>query len=289
MPTREGSLTELPDPRAHEAASAVRALLSAPLAEGDASSASTVGVVLGSGLGSFADTIADAIQIPYAAVPHLRSPTVAGHSGRLCVGRVGRAHVVCLQGRIHLYEGHDVRDVVLGARLLAVLGCRTVLLTNAAGGIRDGFLPGSFMLLSDHLNLTGRNPLVGVGRPFVDLTHTYDVRIRDLARRAATETGVLLHEGVYAGLLGPSYETPAEVRMLRALGADAVGMSTVVEAIALRHVGVRVGAISCITNLAAGISRQPLDHSEVEATAQRARKSFTDVLTRWVTLAGATV
>jgi purine-nucleoside phosphorylase len=181
-----------------------------------------------------------------------------------------------------LYEGHDVADVVFGCRLLAALGCGAVLLTNAAGGIRDGLTPGSLMLVSDHLNLTGRNPLTGSGHAFVDLTYAYDVAIRDAARRAATDASVVLHEGVYAGLLGPTYETPAEIRMLRSLGADAVGMSTVVETIALRHLGVRVGAVSCITNLAAGLSGAPLSHAEVEETARASRNSFEALLARWV-------
>jgi purine-nucleoside phosphorylase len=263
------------DARVAEAARVVEPLLP---------SAPTLGVVLGSGLGGFADLLTGKVEIPYSAVPHLAIPTVAGHAGSLCFGGVGQARVLCLRGRVHLYEGHDVRDVVLGCRLLAALGCRSVLLTNAAGGIREGLTPGSLMLVSDHLNLTGRNPLTGSGYAFVDLTHVYDLGIREAARRAASDVSVALHEGVYAGLLGPTYETPAEIRMLRALGADAVGMSTVVEAIALRHLGVRVGAASCITNLAAGLSGALLSHAEVEDTARKARGAFEAVLARWVEL-----
>src|SRR5262249_48693327 len=163
-------------------------------------------------------------------------------------------------------EGHDVGDVVLGCRVLAELGCKIVLLTNAAGGIRADLAPGSLMLILDHLNLTGRNPLAGVGHAFVDLSRAYDEGVAEAARRAAADTGVVLAEGVYAGLLGPSYETPAEIRMLRTLGADAVGMSTVMEVIALRHAGARVGAVSCITNVAAGLAPGTLDHQDVQAT-----------------------
>jgi purine-nucleoside phosphorylase len=261
------------DPRVAEAARVVEALLPA---------APAIGLVLGSGLGGFAASLAEKVDIPFSAVPHLSPPTVAGHAGGLCFGGVGAVRVLCLSGRVHLYEGHDVADVVFGSRLLAALGCRAVLLTNAAGGIREGLTPGSLMLVSDHLNLTGRNPLTGSAYAFVDLTHAYDVGIRDAARRAATETSIVLHEGVYAGLLGPTYETPAEIRMLKTLGADAVGMSTVVETIALRHLGVRVGALSCITNLAAGLSGAPLSHAEVEETARKSRDAFEALLGRWV-------
>jgi purine-nucleoside phosphorylase len=244
-----------------------------------------VGVVLGSGLGRFADTLGGAVKIPYAEVPHLRPPSVAGHSGSLCFGTVGDTSVACLQGRVHLYEGHPVDDVVFGCRLLAALGCRVVLLTNAAGGIGEGLRPGTLMLVLDHLNLTGRNPLVG-GPNFVDLTYAYDIEVAEAARAAARDAAVSLAEGVYAGLLGPSYETPAEIRMLRALGAHAVGMSTVMETIALRALGVRVGAMSCITNFAAGLSQIVLDHHDVQATARAAEAAFLAVLTRWVERCG---
>jgi purine-nucleoside phosphorylase len=246
-----------------------------------------VGVVLGSGLGGFAETLTDLVRIPYAEVPGLAPPSVPGHPGSLILGRVGAASVACLAGRVHLYEGHDVADVVRGVRLLAALGCHSVLLTNAAGGMRVDLTPGSLMLIVDHLNLTGRNPLCGVARPFVDLSHAYDPDIAAAARDAARDAGVPLAEGVYAGLLGPSYETPAEIRMLRTLGADAVGMSTVNETIALRHAGVRVGALSCITNWAAGLSPVALSHHEVEATALRVRGALESVLRRWIERSGA--
>ncbi len=241
-----------------------------------------MGVVLGSGLGAFADRLDALVRVPVSSIPHFRSPTVAGHSGGLCFGAIGGVRLACLQGRVHLYEGHAVKDVVFACRVLAALGCRSVLLTNAAGGIREGLSPGSFLLVTDHLNLTGRNPLEGIAEPFVDLTHAYDEELCAAARAAAARAKVVLHEGVYAGLVGPSYETPAEVRMLRTLGADAVGMSTVLETIALRHAGVRVAAVSCITNLAAGLSRGYLDHASVQSAAQRAQRDFEAFLREWV-------
>ncbi len=252
-----------------------------------------VGVVLGSGLGAFADDLAERVQIPYAEIPHLPTVRVPGHAGNLCLGISGGVRVACLQGRVHLYEGHAPAAVVLGVRLLAELGCRAVLLTNAAGGIREGLGVGSFLVITDHLNLTGHNPLVGPNDPagprFPDLTCAYDPELVAAAERAARAVGVPLARGVYAAMLGPSYETPAEIRMLRTLGADAVGMSTVPEVIALRHRGVRVGAMSCITNLAAGLGSGGLDHAEVEATARDARGRFVALLSRWVIEVGALV
>jgi purine-nucleoside phosphorylase len=265
------------DSRIEEAALAVRGSRSLP---------PEVGVVLGSGLGRFAESLGGLVKVPYSDVPHLRATSVAGHGGNLCFGDVADTRVACLQGRVHLYEGHPVDDVVFGCRLLGALGCRVVLLTNAAGGIGEGFRPGSLMLVVDHLNLTGKNPLVG-GPHFVDLTRAYDAEVADAARRAAGDAGVPLEEGVYAGLVGPSYETPAEIRMLRVLGAHAVGMSTVMETIALRALGVRVGAMSCITNLAAGLSDAVLDHRDVQATARATERAFEAVLTRWIERCGA--
>ncbi len=252
-----------------------------------------VGVVLGSGLGAFGDGLGDLLRIPYAEIPHLPRASIPGHPGNLCLGTVGGVRVACLQGRVHLYEGHPPSAVVLGVRLLAELGCRAVLLTNAAGGIGEGLAPGSLLVITDHLNLMGVNPLVGPNDPagprFPDLTRAYDPDLVAAAERAARAVGVPLARGVYAATLGPSYETPAEVRMLRALGADAVGMSTVPEVIALRHRGVLVGAMSCITNLAAGLGPSVLDHAEVEATARAARDRFVRVLSRWVVESGALV
>lgn len=249
-----------------------------------------VGVVLGSGLGAFGDSLSDLSKVPYAEVPHMPRSTVVGHAGNLCLGRVGEVEVACLQGRVHLYEGHDLDTVTFGVKLLARLGCRAVILTNAAGGVNTDFAPGDLMLITDHLNLTAQNPLVGPnpeGLPrFPDMTQAYDEDILEAGRRAAKDAGSPLREGVYAAMLGPSYETPAEIRMLRTLGADAVGMSTVVEVLALRHRAVRVGAMSCITNLAAGMSGGLLDHKEVEEVATRTRERFVRVLGRWVELTG---
>jgi purine-nucleoside phosphorylase len=241
-----------------------------------------LGVVLGSGLGAFSDSLANAEKLAARDVPLFPVPTVAGHAGALGFGFSNGVPVACLSGRVHLYEGCDVRDVVFGACLLASLGCRAVLLTNAAGGIRAGLGPGSLLLIRDHLNLTGRNPLVGSADPFVDMTAAYDAALADAALEAARAANVPLAEGVYAGLLGPSYETPAEVRMLRTLGADAVGMSTVLEVVALRALGVRVGAMSCITNFAAGLSSAVLDHADVQRTAAETRVAFQTVLTGWI-------
>lgn len=249
-----------------------------------------VGLVLGSGLGEFAEGLAQATRIPYADIPEMPRGRVQGHAGNFCVGRISGLPVACLQGRAHVYEGHTQARSVFGVRLLAELGCNVVLLTNAAGGIQVGFAPGDLMLIKDHLNLMGDNPLrgenYGSGPRFPDLSQAYDLELQAAARTAAERCGITLREGVYAALLGPSYETPAEIRMLRMLGADAVGMSTVPEVIALRQLGIRVGAMSCITNLAAGLSAAPLAHSEVEATAGAAREAFTAVLSGWVAAAG---
>lgn len=252
----------------------------------------TVGIVLGSGLGAWAEGLEETDRIPYREIPHMPVSTVTGHPGFLVLGRSGNVPVACLQGRVHLYEGHAPERVVFGVRLLARLGCRAILLTNAAGGIEASLHPGELMLIRDHLNLTGKNPLIGpnddaLGKRFPDMTHAYDPGLARLAREAAAEVGLGLREGVYAGLLGPTYETPAEVAMLRVLGAHAVGMSTVHEIIALRHMRVPAAAVSCITNLAAGISPRELDHSEVEETAKRSRAWFTALLTAWVRRVGA--
>lgn len=251
-----------------------------------------VGLVLGSGLGDFADTIDKRVKIPYRDLPHMAAPEVAGHAGNFCFGEVLGTPVVCMQGRVHLYEGHPVDKVVHGARIMARLGVRCVLLTNAAGGLEPSWAAGDLMIVTDHLNLTGTSPLVGpddesIGPRFPDMTDAYDPTLRGWLREAADDAKIALREGVYAGLLGPQYETPAEVRMLRGLGAQAVGMSTVHEVIALRHMGVRVGALSCITNLAAGIAGRPLAHAEVEATARSRRADLVALIEGWVSRAGA--
>ncbi|HEY3498790.1 MAG TPA: purine-nucleoside phosphorylase [Polyangiaceae bacterium] len=245
-----------------------------------------LGLVLGSGLGGFADTLENAVRIPYGEIPGFPAPHVSGHRGELVLGRVRGAPVACLSGRVHLYEGHSPARVVFGVRVLAELGCGVVLLTNAAGGIRRGLYPGALLLLRDHVNLTGHNPLIGANEPpyprFPDMTRPYDESLSEHALQAAKDESIELEAGIYAGVLGPSYETPAEVRMLGVLGADAVGMSTVLEVIALRHRGVRVGALSVITNLAAGLSERLLDHSEVQSAADAARDRLTRLMSRWI-------
>lgn len=255
-----------------------------------------VGVVLGSGLGSFADGLGDLVKIPYGELPHLPSSKVVGHAGNLCFGKVGDGDgvpVVCMQGRVHFYEGHPLWQVVHGVRVMARLGVDCVLLTNAAGGLDAAWAPGDLMIVSDHLNLMGAHPLVGpnddeLGTRFPDMTSAYDPGLREALGRAARDAKIALREGVYAGLSGPSYETPAEIRMLKNLGAHAVGMSTVPEVIALRHMRVRVAALSCITNLAAGISKTELDHKEVEETAKARREDLKRLLRGWI-LAAAEV
>lgn len=247
----------------------------------------TTGIVLGSGLGGVIDALEGRVVIPYRELPHMGDSTVQGHEGNLCFGRVEGVPVVCMQGRLHLYEGHSIDRVVHGVRTMARLGVRRVLLTNAAGALRADWSPGDLMLVTDHLNLTGTSPLLGandesLGPRFPDMVGAYDGRLSDALRQAAGYANASLRQGVYAGLLGPQYETPAEVRMLRALGADAVGMSTVLEVIALRHMGVRVCALSCITNLAAGIAAGPLDHADVEAVARERGPKLGALVARWV-------
>jgi purine-nucleoside phosphorylase len=250
-----------------------------------------VGVVLGSGLGAFADTLGGLVKIPYTELPHMPPSAVAGHAGNLCFGTSEGVPVVCMQGRAHLYEGHSVERVVQGVRTMARLGVSSVLLTNAAGGLEPAWAAGDLMVVSDHINLTGSSPLLGpndetLGARFPDMSEAYDPGLRTALRAVAEKARIVLREGVYAALLGPSYETPAEVRMLRMLGAQAVGMSTALETIALRHMGVRVGALSCITNLAAGIAKAPLDHREVEEMARARRGELVTLLSGWIQAAG---
>lgn len=226
-----------------------------------------VGVVLGSGLAGLGDAVELPTVIPYADLPSIPRPTVPGHRGEFLVGRLEDVPVILQRGRLHLYEGHEAAVAVFPVRLMAALGIEVLIVTNAAGGIRADWPPPALMLISDHLNLTGRSPLAGPvlegDERFPDMSAAYDPALRDATRAVAREAGITLHEGVYAGLLGPSFETPAEIRMLATLGADAVGMSTVLEVIAARARGVRVLGISTITNLAAGISDRPLNHQEV--------------------------
>jgi purine-nucleoside phosphorylase len=251
-----------------------------------------VGVVLGSGLGAFADTLTHLVKIPYADLPHLPPSGVKGHNGHLCFGDAGGIPVVCMQGRVHFYEGHPVESVVHGVRTMARLGARRVLLTNAAGGLDPTWSPGDLMVVTDHLNLMGVSPLRGandeaLGPRFLDMTHAYDVELQEALREVATAASIPLRAGVYAAVPGPSYETPAEVRMLRALGAHAVGMSTVPEVLALRHMGVEVAALSCIANLAAGISASLLSHAEVEEVARTRQDALVSLVSGWIVKVGA--
>jgi purine-nucleoside phosphorylase len=242
-----------------------------------------VALVLGSGLGGFADEIESPTHIPYEEIPGIPSSAVVGHAGRLVVGRAEGVPVVAMQGRVHLYEGHDPNDIVFGVRLMRTLGAEILVITNAAGGVDPSFAAGALMIIEDHLNLTGQNCLVGpndddLGPRFPDMTRAYDRELGEIADAVAREKGFALERGVYAGLLGPTYETPAEVRMVRALGAHAVGMSTVLEVIAARHMGQRVLGLSCITNMAAGITGAALSHDEVKETAERVREEFVALL-----------
>lgn len=242
-----------------------------------------VAIVLGSGLGDFAGTLRDAVSMPYGELPHWPAANVVGHEGRLVVGTVRGRVVAALSGRCHAYEGHDLKTVTFGVRAMGLLGVQHLILTNAAGGINTGFAQGALMVIDDHINLTGQNPLTGpnedrFGPRFPDMTEVYSRRLRAIAAEAGPSLGLDLPHGVYAALLGPSYETPAEIRYLRVIGADAVGMSTAAEAIAARHMGIEVLGISCITNMAAGVLPHPLDHHEVMDTARRVRGQFIALL-----------
>ena len=245
-----------------------------------------VGVVLGSGLGAFADALDDAVVVPFSVIPHFPASTVAGHGGALVVGRSGGVPVAVMKGRVHHYEGYTLGEVVFPVRVLGRLGVKALVVTNAAGAINTLFSPGELMILEDHLNLLG-NPLVGpnddaIGPRFPDMSEAYDRRLCALAEEACRAVGIGHHRGVYVAMTGPSYETPAEIRMARVLGADAVGMSTVPEVIAARHMGLRVVGLSCLTNLAAGVSDRKLDHREVLETGERVKGALLEVLRRLV-------
>ena len=242
-----------------------------------------IALVLGSGLGGFADSLTDATSIPYADIPSFPQSTAIGHAGRLVIGNAGGVPVAAMQGRVHLYEGYSAQEITFPIRVFGRMGIRAVILTNAAGGIDPGYSQGALVLIRDHINLQGANPLVGpnddrFGVRFPDMTQAYARDYREIAREEAAKLSLIMHEGVYAGLLGPSYETPAEIEYLRRIGADLVGMSTVAEVIAARHMGMKVLAISCVTNMAAGILDQPLSHAEVMETGERVKSTFESLL-----------
>ena len=245
-----------------------------------------IGVVLGSGLGAFADALDEAVAVPFGEIPHFPASTVAGHGGALVVGRSRGVPVAVLKGRVHFYEGYSLDQVVFPVRVLGRLGVKTLVITNAAGAINRTFAPGDLMVIEDHLNLLG-NPLLGsneeaLGPRFPDMSEAYDRGLRDVAEAACRAASARCHRGVYVALTGPSYETPAEIRMFRTLGADAVGMSTVPEVIAARHMGMRVAGLSCLTNMAAGVTDKKLDHREVLETGERVKAALLDVLARIV-------
>ena len=242
-----------------------------------------IAIVLGSGLGDFVGRLSDSVTMPYADLPHWPASRVIGHAGTLVVGKTNGKTIAALAGRCHLYEGHDIGRVAFAVRTLGLLGVKTLILTNAAGGVNTGFAEGALMVIDDHINLMGHNPLVGdnderFGARFPDMTEVYSSRLRGIADRAGKAVHLALPHGTYVALMGPSYETPAEIRYLRTIGADAVGMSTVPEAIVARHMKIEVLGISCITNMAAGVLPQPLDHADVMETAARVRGQFIALL-----------
>jgi len=244
-----------------------------------------IALVLGSGLGSFADDFEEAVTIPYEEIPGFVRSTAQGHAGQLVVGKIENVPVLAMQGRVHYYEGYSLEEVTFPVRTFGLLGVKTLVLTNAAGGINVQLTQGALMVISDHVNLMGVNPLRGpnderFGPRFPDMSAVYSPELQELVVDEARAIGVEVRRGIYGGLSGPSYETPAEIHLLRALGADAVGMSTVPEAIVARHMGLEVLGISCITNMAAGISDEPINHEEVMATGDRVRETFADLLRR---------
>ena len=246
-----------------------------------------IAVVLGSGLGGFASQLEDPVAIPFAEIPHFAQPTAIGHSGRLVIGTLDGVAVAVMQGRLHAYEGYSSEEVTFPIRALGRFGIRTLIVTNAAGGIRETFEQGQLVLISDHINFTGRNPVSGpnddrFGLRFFDMSEAYSLDLRRLAQAAALEDDYVLDEGVYLGLLGPSFETPAEIRAFRTLGADLVGMSTVQETIVARHMGIEVLGLSCVTNMAAGMQIEPLNHEEVLETGKRVEARLARILIRAV-------
>src|ERR1700761_6578648 len=245
-----------------------------------------IGIILGSGLGSFASQVAGATRIPYAEIPHFPRSTVEGHSGHLVLGTIAGVPVAVMQGRVHAYEGYPLSEVTFPTRVLGLIGCKTLIVTNAAGGINTGYRQGSLVALSDHINLTGTNAALGPNEPrfamvpgagqrFFDMSTAYSLRLRTLAIEEASRQEFLLTEGVYLAVLGPSFETPAEIRAFRTMGADLVGMSTVHEVIVARHMGIEVLGLSLVTNMAAGVLNQAINHEEVMETGERVEKQFT--------------
>lgn len=244
-----------------------------------------IAVVLGSGLGAFADELSESTSIAYKDIHGFAQATVEGHAGKLVIGKAGNVPIAAMQGRFHFYEGYSLDEVTFPVRVLKLLGVRTLILTNAAGSLNTELTPGSLMIISDHINLMGVNPLIGpnenrFGPRFPDLSSTYDPELQSLVIEEAKAMNIEMRRGVYAALTGPSYETPAEIHMVRTMGADAVGMSTVPEAIVARHMDMAIIGISCITNLAAGVSNRPIDHSQVMEIGNRVRGQFTELLRR---------
>ena len=244
-----------------------------------------IGLVLGSGLGAFAQTLDQAAAIPYREIPHFPVSTAIGHAGELVVGTSGGVPVAVMAGRVHHYEGYSLQDVVFPVRVLGRFGVKTLILTNAAGSVNVSYQPGELMVIDDHINYMGGHPLIGpneeeLGPRFFDMTEAYDPQLREIAEKACAQAGVPVQHGVYIAFTGPSYETPAEIRMARTLGADAVGMSTVPEVLAARHMGMRVLGISCVTNMGAGILKKKLDHREVLEVGERVKAGLMDVLGR---------
>lgn len=246
-----------------------------------------IGIILGSGLGDLVDRVEQKTKIPYSSIPGFPVSTVKGHAGNLIFGKIGDKNIVIMQGRFHFYEGYPMSKVVLGVRVMGLLGVKTLFVTNAAGGINEAFEPGDLMVIKDHINLSGENPAAGeeisqLGPRFFDMTFAYDKKLIDQAKEVFKENSVSYKEGVYAFFKGPSYETPAEIKMLSTLGADAVGMSTVPEVIAARQMGIEVFGVSCITNMAAGISKTPLSHQEVVETSLKTKERFIKIISDMV-------
>jgi purine-nucleoside phosphorylase len=245
----------------------------------------TLALVLGSGLGAFAKTLERAVVIPYAEIPHFPKATAIGHKGELAIGLAQGVPVAVMNGRVHFYEGHPIADVVFPVRVLGWMGVKVVVMTNAAGSVNVNYKPGELMIIEDHINYMGVNPLIGpnvdeLGERFFDLSDAYDRRLGEIAEKACRAVAMTVRRGVYIAFAGPSYESPAEIKMSRTMGADAVGMSTVPEVIAARHMGLRVLAISCITNMAAGVLKKKLDHREVLEVGEKVKAGLLDVLSR---------